>query len=50
MSIRHGVGDGVSVMEGLSRRSTVADVLDDLTNKLDLESGKWIIIEVKYLH
>ena len=46
MSIRHGVGDGITDVNGLNRRSTVSDVLDQLSKLLNLDPTKWVIIEV----
>jgi len=45
VSIRHGVGDGITDVNGLNRRSTVSDVLDQLSKLLNLDSTKWVIIE-----
>merc|ERR1712048_1481179 len=44
VSIRHGIGD--TMIDGLNRRSTVAEVLQKLTKQLDLDrQTEWVIIE-----
>jgi len=45
VSIRHGVGDGITDLDGLSRRSTVKDVLEQLAEQLNLDPAKWVIVE-----
>lgn len=45
VSIRHGIGDQV-VLEGLNRRSTVAEILQQLMKRLSLDDHiGWVIIE-----
>ena len=46
MSIRHGVGGEEYVIDKLTRRSTVEDVISRIVKDLKLDKGRWIIVEV----
>ena len=46
MSIRHGVGGEEYVIDKLTRRSTVEDVISRIVKDLKLDKGRWIILEV----
>ena len=48
MSIRHGVGGDEYVIDKLTRRSTVEDVISRIVKDLKLDKGRWIIVEVKF--
>ena len=48
MSIRHGVGGEEYVIDKLTRRSTVEDVISRIVKDLKLDKGRWIIVEVKF--
>ena len=49
VSIRHGVGGEEYVIDKLTRRSTVEDVISRIVKDLKLDKGRWIILEVKVL-
>ena len=48
MSIRHGVGGEEYVIDKLTRRSTVEDVISRIVKDLKLDKGRWIILEVNF--
>ena len=48
MSIRHGVGGEEYVIDKLTRRSTVEDVISRIVKDLKLDKGRWIILEVSF--
>jgi len=45
VSIRHGVGGEEYVIDKLTRRSTVEDVISRIVKDLKLDKGRWIILE-----
>jgi len=45
VSIRHGVGGDEYVVDKLTRRSTVEDVIGRVVKDLKLDKGRWIILE-----